>query len=273
MTSGKMPYDLGTVSSITTLFAGGATASPWSDTYSDANLKAYYKMNEASGDVINVSEGTADLGTPADLQLTGAVYATPSTPSAFDDKALSFDGTNDYATAGSSQSQFNFMHNLTSGKSSVNVWVANEWDTGYGCLYTTAGEGAGTYYGEMVQHTGTGGTIISRVLMGTDPNGVMETQTGYDTGNDFHMLTFVIDMTITTNCIKVYQDGSLLGQANRTQAGVNGNSRSPLNLGSTWDGGSQFFEGDMLEMSIFNEILTPDMITSLYNDGDGRPIY
>tara|TARA_R110002051_G_scaffold1386_2_gene7898 strand:+ start:147 stop:935 length:789 start_codon:yes stop_codon:yes gene_type:complete len=247
--------------------------SAWSDTYSDDNLKAYYKMNEDSGDVINVSEGTADLGSPADLQLTGAIYATPSTPSAFDDKALSFDGTNDYATAGSSKSQFNFMHNLTSGKSSVNVWVQNDWDTGYGCLYTTAGEGAGTYYGAMVQHTDTSGTIISRVLMGTDPNGVGITQTGYDTDSDFHMLTFVVDMTITTNCIKVYQDGSLLGQANRNNAGVNGNSRSPLNLGSTWDGGSQFFEGDMLEMSIFNEILTPEMITSLYNDGDGRPIY
>ena len=64
-----------------------------------------------------------------------------------------------------------------------------------------------------------------------------------------------------------------MGSGNRNNAGVNANSRSPLNLGSTWDANSQWLGGDILEMSVFNEILTPEMITSLYNNGDGKEIY
>ena len=60
--------NMGDLALLGSLNAGGANMD-------DTDLKAYYKFNESSGDIINKSEATASLGSAADIAITGATYS------------------------------------------------------------------------------------------------------------------------------------------------------------------------------------------------------
>lgn len=59
---------------------------------SDANLFSYYKYDALSGVIENKSESSDSIGTSGDQTITGATYGSTGIL----DKALSFDGVNDY---------------------------------------------------------------------------------------------------------------------------------------------------------------------------------
>ena len=78
-----------------------------------------YKFNETSGNVINVSESAADLGSAADIVVTGATYNQSQLPFGY---SMLFDGVNDYAVLSSSLSLWNWIHSTTANYT-INYWV------------------------------------------------------------------------------------------------------------------------------------------------------
>ena len=64
----------------------------------DTDLKAYWKFDEASGDIIEVSQAAAALGSAADLQVSGATHGATGIIG----DALSFI-TDDFVQAGTSE--------------------------------------------------------------------------------------------------------------------------------------------------------------------------
>ena len=86
----------------------------------DENLVGYWKFNESSGNIINVSESDESLGSAANISMTGGTYDVTGTPSGIGN-GVTFDGTDDYGTFGTSTSQFNFMHNTSA------VWTLAWW--------------------------------------------------------------------------------------------------------------------------------------------------
>ena len=98
-------------------FGGSGGVTPIDDT----SLMVYYKFSEASGNIINQSESDESLGSNADLAMSGGTYGVTGTP---DDlgNAVTFDGSSDYSVAGTSKSQFNFLHNQ-SGLFTIVFWM------------------------------------------------------------------------------------------------------------------------------------------------------
>ena len=101
--------------------------------FDDTDLKAYWKFNETSGDIIESSQAAAALGSAADLQVTGATYSDVTSPFGY---GLSFNGTNGFAQAGTSLSQFNFMH-LAGAAWTVNYWVLEQTGLSFAYFYNT----------------------------------------------------------------------------------------------------------------------------------------
>ena len=97
----------------------------------DSQLKLYAKFNETSGDIINVSESSDSLGSSADLQVSGASYNQSESPFGY---AMTFDGTNDNAKAGTSTSQFNFLHDSATMKWSMCFWANSTGGDGDGII-------------------------------------------------------------------------------------------------------------------------------------------
>ena len=98
----------------------GTTKSVTDSGVSKTGLKAYYTFNESSGNIVNqaTSAGSSDsLGSNADMTISGATYSQTGKVG----NALSFDGSNDYGTLGSSLSQWNLFHGT--GDWSINFWV------------------------------------------------------------------------------------------------------------------------------------------------------
>ena len=228
-------------------------------------LKAYWKFDEASGDITNQATSigsTHSIGTGADLQVTGATYNNTNTPF----NTMNFDGTNDVAKAGTSTSQFNFMHN--GGKFTVSVWVSidNITDEGY---------------------------IISDIT-GTNTNGFGFFQTGdskflfriFDSGiwvdrnmglhgmtaGTFYFLTFTWDPTESTNKATFYKNGVEITTANQsTSQGSSSNANSVVGVGAQGSNAG-WLDCKIAEMAVWNRVLTDAEITSLYNSGSGKEI-
>jgi len=92
---------------------GGAAAA-----FDDTDLKAYWKFSAASGDIPNSSESDESLGSGAALQVTGNGYQDGSPPIG---NSMSFNGVDEDAVAGTSLTQFKYLHN---GSLWTNVWWA-----------------------------------------------------------------------------------------------------------------------------------------------------
>lgn len=226
-------------------------------------LKAYYKFNETSGDIINQAGavGSSDsLGSAADLQTSGVTYNQSIAPFGY---SLSWDGVNDTAIAGSSTSQFNFMHN-TSAKFTVVVWANDKADasplmddtngggTNIGCQIISVATRA--YRSRIVN---AGGAVMTKT---TTNNFIPDTTT-------MHMYVFTYDQSLGSSNYTVSIDNGTPETANKTaNPPVDTNSTTAMKIGC---GGGFFFNGKMAEMQIWNRILSASEITSIYNGGSG----
>ena len=229
----------------------------------DSDLKAYWKFNESSGDIINQSESAADLGSAADLQVTGATYNNANSPF----NTMNFDGTNDVAKAGSSLSQFNFMHN--GGKFTVCCWISINSITDEGYIISNIG-GTNTDGFGFLQ------TGSSQFLFRVWDSGIWIDRSigahGMSAGT-FYFLTFTWDPAEATDKATFYRDAVEIAQDNQsTTQGTAANSDVVVGVGA--DGGSAGWLGCRIaEMSIWNRILSDTEISDLYNNGNGLEIY
>jgi hypothetical protein len=235
--------------------------------FDDTSLKAYWKFNEASGDIINQSQSAVDLGTAADLQVTGATYGVTGKIG----DALSFDGVNDYAVAGTSVSQFDFMHENTS---TLVFWMKYGSTPGTTeAIFSTneQGDGAG-----MFVNTGATTVLGINYTNATPANLVaFNTSTGYipDTTN-WYFYTIKVDASLTTNTGIIRRNDANEETGNRQNAPVDGNShRAMLLAARQLTSPQRYGDFDIDETSIWNKIMSSDDETSLYNGGSGLEIY
>lgn len=252
----------------------GNFTTPFVALHNDTDLKAYYKFNESSGALVNLSESAADLGTAADGTVTGATRDVAGVLGT----GYSFDGVDDHVELGTSLSQWNFLHN--GGKSTINIWVklaSIEPGVQYGIIGNNAagggnigmslwfGDDAGQSQDHTIRFTISNGTVF--IINSTT------TASFFPKNTNYHMVTMTYDGSLGSNQLKLFMDGGNKEQFSNTAAESVSNATFALDLATL---GNSVLDGvwpGIDECSIWNSILTDAQISDLYNNGKGRRIY
>ena len=256
------------------IVSGTFTPATWIGNFDLSDLKAYYKFDESSGNIINqaTSVGSSDsLGSNADMTISGATYSQTGKIG----NALSFDGSNDYGTLGSSLSQWNLFHGT--GDWSINFWVNYDEFVAESRFFSNmdSTETRGINLG-----VGWSGNPDGQIGLSIKSNGGFMTNNGginfpsdiSGTGT-WVMITLVADYSDTTNTYTVYLNGVAGSSVARAVAGSTGDSEYSLKLASRGNYADRFFDGLFDEMTIWSRVLTADEITSLYNANIGKIVY
>lgn len=242
--------------------------------FDKSELKAYWKFDEVSGDIINqaTAVGSSDsLGTAADIQITGATYGVTG----IINDALSFDGINDFGAVGTSLSQFNPMHSTTA------LWTISFWmklnatsrgsfdrifgnsvgtaDTG---IYVVLDDSGGLQKLNVAIRNSTGGQNVIDFLTSTDyiPD---NTTTWYH-----YIITY--DQSLGSNNLKVYRDNANLEQGTKTaNTPTNGDANYAVHLDRLPSGSGNFPANQIDEFSLWYRVITSDERAALYNGGAG----
>lgn len=252
--------------------ASGGAVTPIDDT----SLMAYWKFNEASGNIINQSESDETLGSSADLTPSGITYGVTGTPDDLGD-AVTFDGSNDYAVAGTSKSQFNFMHNQ-SGLFTVNFWLMYLGTISEEYIFDTVFT-EGTQVGFYVRTKAKPNGLEFRVVRGEDFTRVIVLTTTANfipDKDEWHMYTLKYDYSGSSPQATILRDNANSETATITSdAASNSNSTYAMQIArrDNGNGGAQFGNFQACEWSVWNRVLSDEEITALYNDGAGREIY
>lgn len=235
--------------------------------FDDTGLLAYYKFDEASGNIINQSESGVDLGSAADMIITGATFGQTGIL----DDALSFDGVNDFGELGTSLSQWDLFHKADQDWS-VNFWVN---------FTTLVAEKA--FFGNLTTETRgirviLGGTPSTQFLVklfsttGTMVNTTVTHGQTLTTGT-WTMITLVNDYSLGSNQYTFYINGSSAVSFSRSVAGSTGNTDVSLKTMSLGSAASGFNNALQDELSIWNRLLSASEISDLYNGGAALAIY
>ena len=231
-------------------------------------LKAYWRFNGST--VSNVSTSSDSLGSSADLALTGTTVITSGGTSPFGYEGV-WDGTDDFGKAGTSLSQFNFLHNQSA------LWTVAFWhkSNGNDCFIVNSADnlkvsdnigfninqGSNNSLGIIL---GTGNGASAETNHSTSINYVPDTTTWH-----FYCLTF--DESLASSNLNVRRDNANLETFNKEFTNSNSNATYALHVG-----GMSGFTGDLngriSEMSIWNRVLTTSEQTSLYNSGSGSKV-
>ena len=238
----------------------------------DENLVGYWKFNESSGNIINVSESDESLGSAANISMTGGTYDVTGTPSGIGN-GVTFDGSSDYGTFGTSTSQFNFMHNTSA------VWTLAFWmklnvigsdDT---LLATKINNDGGTPGYSIRLRTNNviktfilngSATILSA---GSSDDFIPDTSSWY-----FYTMTY--DQSEADDNLVIRRNNANEETGDKTaNTPSNSNAGYAQHIARRPDASSDFGDFSIAELSQWNRVLTDDEITALYNSGAGRSIY
>ena len=179
---------------------------------------------------------------------------------------MSFDGSNDYGTLGSSLSQWNLFHGT--GDWSINFWVNYDEFEAESRFFSNmdSTETRGINFG-----VGWNGNPDGQIGLSIKSNGGFMTNNGginfptdiSGTGT-WVMITVVADYSDTTNTYTVYLNGVAGSSQARAVAGSTGDSEYSLKLGCRGNTQDRFFDGSFDEMTIWSRTLTSSEISSLY---------
>ena len=210
------------------------------------NLVSYFSMEEASGNLID-SEGSNDL------TVSGTV--TYSTTGKVDD-CLDF-GTNAAGTNTTSTGV-----NLT-GDISLSFWLnADVVESGDLARFAGVGETEATNALWFVNFASGGDMIVGHEHdAGVNQLKTWDTNLAADT---WYHLAMVRDATALTWTL--YVDGSAFGTPYTYTKNANGGASADLVLGYS----QAAYDGQLDEFAIFNDVLSADEVSWLYNSGSGR---
>jgi hypothetical protein len=238
---------------------------------SDDNLKAYWKFNESSGDIINQSQSAADLGSGADIQITGGTYSQTGIIG----NSVQFNGTSDYGVIGTSKSQFNFMHNssglftmffwmkYTDGTADRKIWHNTNGLSDIGCSLAVGA--AENLYFQLFDGDGAAPYITLDVSSYVPVEDV------------WHMYCIDYDYnggTSTGTNINFRKDNANLNSTGLSDTTVSdSDSTYVMHISKNSAGASGYLKGEFDEWSCWNKVLSDDDRASLYNGGSGLEIY
>ncbi|UVF62283.1 laminin G-like domain protein [Nitrososphaeria virus YSH_462411] len=221
-----------------------------------SQLKAYYKFNEASGNIINLasSVGSSDALSSEDLTVTGATYSVAGIIG----NALSFDGVNDKVN-GVTAANWKFLNNDAQDWS-ISFWLKYEGtiENGHAIIATVTDS---SVEGILVDMRASG-NIRCLILNASASVGGTFT-VGLADANWHH---YVITHDNANTDLELWFDGvskgvidtNIAGTANPTQALTMMNRNSEI-----------YSNGDLDEVAIWNRLLTDVEIGQLYNSGAG----
>jgi len=229
--------------------------------FSVANLKAYYKFDMASGNMVNQASavGSSDAVANSEMINVGTTYGVTG----IIDDALSYDGTNDQSSADNSlKADWKFL-NVNGAVFTVVFWFKADAFTSTETLLCTTNFSIGLA-GILIEMETSRAFRIHIGKHGTDK---IDWTTGVLFPNDtvnFHMIMVRYDDTTGVVSISV-DDGTI-----QTLTGQNlTNTQDPsavLFIGQDTTG-AEYMGADMDECSVWNRYLSDDEITNLYNSG------
>jgi len=235
--------------------------------FDDTGLKAYWKFNEASGNIINQSQDASKIAN-SDMVVSGMTYISSGGDSPFGFQG-SFDGTDDRIDASSANdADFGFL-NHGGTQYSINTWYKTD-DFAAGRFLFGNGDGNQTCC-QFIYNSNRKMTLLIH-----DGNSL---KVNYDTtlllpnDTNWHMLTFTVDDTINTATFNIdagtRETNSSLGDL----VGTN-NPANDFTIGTRSVSPSNYFKGDIAEFAMFDDrILSTTEEGNLYNSGNGREIY
>jgi hypothetical protein len=249
------------------------------DAFNKTGLKAYYKFDEASGNIINqaTSVGSVDsIGTGADLIVTGATYSATGIIG----DALSYDGVDDYSKAGADSgaglTQFAFMLGNNSLFTICGWFKSGAVDQDYVSLFNNWNNAAGTNksVGIRLLNSATASKYDFNVLSGDGTSyWLNNTFTAVvDDDSNWHFYCLRVDEAGGSNNIGLSIDGGVFSTATASTANATTSSEKALTFGAY--AGTLNLNMNMLqdETSIWNRVLTDAEITTIYNSGTGKTL-
>jgi hypothetical protein len=238
------------------------------------DLKAYWKMDETSGSLINsatTSKSVVGLGSAADLTVAGGPdYNQTGSPSGLGNNMKMGTAAGDGLTAGSSTSQFNFCHNLT-GLFTFCAWVKFPSSVVTNNVLINTNNYTDMELGFNIR---TQGNSNWRFLMGTSSTVVIDktfTTNSIPTDNAFHFYCFRWDYTLGSNNLKFRRDDGNEELATVSGTASNSDHYNAMTV-ADYPSGTEL-DANILEFSIYNRILTAAEETALYNSGNGASIF
>ena len=238
-------------------------------------LKAYYKFNESSGNIVNVANtitGNSTLGTGQNITMNGdPTYSVTGTPSSFGN-AVSCDGSGDYGQFGT-KTDWNFLH-TTGATWTINVWLKFDASVVANKQLFDNTQTADSTIGLNIrtQSSNRFRVIIPR---GVGNSSTLDTDNNPNlpipTDNAWHMYTFRWDQSSGNGVLTYNRDGA--NELTKNGSG-NGTTTSDCTdsprLFSQSNSVSGELDSEIAEMSIFNTVITDAEVTRLYNSGSGR---
>ena len=231
-----------------------------------SELKAYYKCNEASGDVINqaATVGSTDAIATSDLAVTGATFGATGILG----DAISFDGINDFMAASSSAaSDWGFL-SKDGAVYTVCLWVtADNFTTNHAlCATSNFNAGDNGFFFQIITDR------RLQLFFGDDGvdaiNNITSDPDLYPNNTDFHFIVLQYDDGTGVSRILI-DDGAVFDKT--TSGGNLTNTLDPETfMNFAQDSGSAFFlAGSLDEISVWNRKLTDAELTTLFNGGSG----
>ena len=228
-------------------------------------LKAYYKFDETTGNILNkaTSIGSTVAVASSDLVVTGAERGVTGKLG----KALYFDGSGDYAQATSAGTTgFNFMHQNGATFTVLSWYQCDNFSSQTNLMGT-----------EQVSGSESGFLFALRtdrkwdIFIGQTNSDMVNFNDSVQTPNDtdWHMLmvqyndaTGTVSVSIDNGTVATNTGHNLTNTSNQANYFVMGVDGA---LNESW-------EGRLDETSIWNRILTTSEITTIYNSGSGKAI-
>jgi len=234
----------------------------------DEDLKAYWKFSAASGDIPNSSESDETLGSGAALQVTGNGYKTGDPPVG---NSMEFNGSSDLAIAGTSLSQWNFMHSTTA-KWTIVFWFKAANLPAEMAFFTT---GQLTTTKGFTLRTGAVSKIYLLAYNGSAQFLASFSSLGYVPDiTAWHMYVVTQDQALAnTNTVMRRDDNNEETMNKLAVTPVNGNASKALYVARKAESAEQYLNGYLSEVSIWEKLVSADDQTLLWNDGNGLEIY
>ena len=228
--------------------------------FQTSGLKAYWKMNEASGNLLNTASAqNSDSTMSADLVSSGTVNRGQTGHiSGVDSIGFpTYDADGNKVTANNSASDYGFM-NKAGGKFTLCFWAKNESYNSTVDLWGFGGNGGATDI--QFRNKSSGFTIW---LSGTE-----YTSFTHNVGdNNWHFYMLSWDEDGGSNNVQFQLDGTK--QTATVTTSNTSDASSPLIIG---DVSGNEPEMDIQEFSLWNRVLTDAEIAEIYNSGNGAEL-
>jgi hypothetical protein len=221
----------------------------------DANLAAYWKFDEATGTVANDSAGVNDAGT-----LNGPTWTASVPPSLYaNTAALSFDGANDYVSAGNAPS----LSFATTDAFSGSAWINASSFSGYQTILHKIDDTNSARRGYLF--TVENGTPEVWILSDFGANNYLRVNaTAAVPAGSWHHVAFSYNGSGLASGVKIYLDGADVTGATAMDAlaGSISNSKA-FEIGYRSDAAAQPFSGLIDDVRVYGTVVTPSEIASL----------